>query len=305
MTKWEPMSAVTDYEFTFVVDGVTVESELDVSMVFDEFDGLLAAHHGHHLLIVGAEGRTASDAAQRLIARLRRALPNIRLLRLDPDLVGVSDIAERVGRSRQNVLQWINGERRSAAAPFPFPEGAVGRSLAWRWGDVNEWLAEFGEGDDLRPLTREEALAVDIQLPGWQQAMDHGQPLVKMLVAQDSRARERTEVARALDGVLDNPQVQETVAALPRTEPDRLVVVCAVLSDPLRTVLDAVMPDDVSGLVAIRVETELQLIGVASRELSGTRPIGELGLSTAATVGDLVLALAAGEHVSPAPLALT
>ena len=303
-TKWGPMSTVTSYEFTFVVDGVTVESALDVGVVFEEFDGLLSAHQGRHLLILGAEGRTASDAAQRLIARLRRALPHLRLLRLDPDLVGVSDIAERTGRSRQNVLQWVNGERRSGAAPFPYPEGSVGRSLAWRWGDVNAWLAEFGEGDAARPLSREEALAVDIQLPGWQQAMDHGQPLVKMLVAQDSRARERTEIARAFDGVLGTAPVQETVAALPRTEPDRLVVVCAVLSDPLRTVLDEIAPDDVSGLVAVRIENELKLIGVASRGLSGTRPIGELGLTTAATVGDLVLALAATEHVSPAPLAL-
>jgi predicted DNA-binding transcriptional regulator AlpA len=297
------VSAVVTYEFAFVVEGITVEAERDVCVVVDEFDGLLTSHLGRGLLLVGGEGRTASDAAQRLVARLRRALPHIRLLRLDPDLVGVSDIAERVGRSRQNVLQWVNGERRSED-PFPLPEGTVGRSLAWRWGDVHAWLARFGEGEEPRPLTREEALTVDIRLPGWQRTMDDGRPLVKMLVAQDSRARERTEVARALDGVLGDAQVQETVAALPRTEPERLVVVCAVLSDPLRTIIDEITPDDVCGLVAVRVETELRLIGVASRALCGTRPIGELGLSTAATVGDLVLALAGTERVSAGPLAL-
>lgn len=294
---------MTEYEFTFVVEGVSVASDLDVGVVFDEFDGLLCAQHGRQLLVVGAEGRTAPDAAQRLTARLRGALPHIRLVRLDPDLVGVSDIAERVGRSRQNVLQWVKGERR-AKPPFPLSEGSVGRSPAWRWGEVNAWLAEFGEGDELRAPTREEALAVDVQLPGWQQAMDHGRPLVKMLVAQDERARERTEVARALDGVFHDAQVQDTIAVLPRTERHRLVVVCAVLSDPLRTVFDEIAPDDVAGLVAVRLENELKLIGVASQGLSGTRPIGELGLSSAATVGDLVLALASSDQTSSAPLAL-
>lgn len=294
---------MTQYEFTFVVEGVTVASDPDVGVVFDEFDGLLSVHHGRHLLVVGAEGRTAPDAAQRLTARLRGALPHIRLVRLDPDLVGVSDIAERVGRSRQNVLQWVKGERRPEP-PFPEPEGTVGRSPAWRWGEVNAWLAAFGEGDGLRAPTREEALAVDIQLPGWQRTMDRGRPLVKMLVAQDERAGERTEVARALDGVFHDAQVQKTVAGLPRTEENRLVVVCAVLCDPLRTVLDEIAPDDVAGLVAVRVENELKLIGVASQGLSGTRPIGELGLSTAATVGDLVLAMTASDLASSAPLAL-
>ncbi|ODA72529.1 hypothetical protein APS67_003155 [Streptomyces sp. AVP053U2] len=57
------------------------------------------------------------------------------------------------------------GERRQDKLPFPDPEGITGRSPVWRWGDVNAWLAQFGEGDDVHPPTREEALTIDFLLP--------------------------------------------------------------------------------------------------------------------------------------------
>lgn len=293
-----------EYEFLFAVEGVSVESDLDVGVVFDEFDGLLYSHHGRHLLAVAGTGCEAVDAAHRLTVRLRRALPDIRLLRLDLDLVGVSDIAERAERSRQNVLQWVNGERRGDQ-PFPAPEGTAGRSLVWRWGEVHGWLARFGEGDGVHVPARDEALAIDMYLPLWQQAVDDGKPMVKVLVPQDGRAHERAEVARALEGPLHDAVVREAISALPRTDKDRLVIACAVLADPLRTVLDQIAPDDVSGLLAVRVgESELKLVGVASRPIPGTRPISELGLTPEATVGDLVLELAHAEHASSVPLTL-
>jgi predicted DNA-binding transcriptional regulator AlpA len=294
---------MVEYEFLFVVDGVSVESDADVGVIFKQFDGLLSAHHGRHLLAVSYEGRTALDAANRLVAALRRALPGIRLHRLDPDLVGVSDIAERTEHSRQNVLQWVNGERR-AERPFPAPEGTVGRSLAWRWGDVNAWLAQHGEGDDVLVPTRQEALDVDFRLRGWQAAIDDGRPLINVLVPQDGHAKKRAEVARTLDGVLHAAEVHKTIAALPRMDATRLVVACAVLTDPLHELLAEIAPDAVSGLLAVRTDDDLRLIGIAAQHLTGTRPISELGLSREATVGDLVLALAATKHASSAPLAL-
>ncbi|OEV14278.1 hypothetical protein AN218_00005, partial [Streptomyces nanshensis] len=84
-----------DYEFLFIVEGVSAESDLDVGVVFDEFDGLLASHRGRQLLTVAGDGASTVDAAHRLCVRLRRALPDVRLVRLDPDLVGVTDISER------------------------------------------------------------------------------------------------------------------------------------------------------------------------------------------------------------------
>jgi predicted DNA-binding transcriptional regulator AlpA len=294
------------YEFLFVVEGVSAENDLDVGVVFDEFDGLLASHRGRQLLTVSGDGAGAVDAAHRLSIRLRRALPEVRLVRLDPDLVGIADISERTGRTRQNVLQWVKGERRFGK-PFPEPEGTAGRSLVWRWGEVNAWLSALGEGDGVHVPLREEALAIDVMLPQWQQAMDEGRPVVSVVVPQDDLMDDRVAVAHLLHGALHDASVLKTVSALPRVEQSRLVVACALPTDKLRTVLEQIAPDDVSGLLATRVgDGELKLIGVASRELPGTRPIAELGLSQDATVGDLLLQLAqdAGQDAPPAPLAL-
>ncbi|WP_181768583.1 helix-turn-helix transcriptional regulator [Streptomyces albidus (ex Kaewkla and Franco 2022)] len=295
-----------DYEFLFVVEGVSAESDLDVGVVFDEFDGLLASHRGRQLLTVSGDGSGAVDAAHRLSVRLRRVLPAVRLVRLDPDLVGVADIAERTRRSRQNVLQWTKSERRRSET-FPEPEGTAGRSPVWRWGEVNAWLNAVGEGDDVHVPLREEALAIDVMLPQWQRAMDEGRPVVAVVVPQDDRTDERVAIAQLLHGALHDAAVLKTVSALPRMEHSRLVVACALPTDRLRTVLEQITPEDMSGLLATRVdEGELKLIGVASRALPGTRPIAELGLSQEATVGDLLLQLAQGdgEDSSPTPLAL-
>jgi predicted DNA-binding transcriptional regulator AlpA len=83
--------------------------------------------------------------------------------RLDPELVGISDIAQRIGHSRQNVQQWVNGER-NGSRPFPAPEGCAGRSLVWRWADVNEWLRPLGVSDEAVRPSREEAARIDVML---------------------------------------------------------------------------------------------------------------------------------------------
>ncbi|GAA2921237.1 hypothetical protein GCM10020221_16800 [Streptomyces thioluteus] len=88
-----------EYEFVFVVDGIDMDDDVAVGIVFDEFDGLLARHRGRHILDVAETGDSAVDAVHRLVVRLHKELPRLRLLRLDPDLVGVSEIAERVGRT--------------------------------------------------------------------------------------------------------------------------------------------------------------------------------------------------------------
>ncbi|WP_326595814.1 hypothetical protein [Streptomyces brevispora] len=85
-----------------------------------------------------------------------------------------SDVAERTGRSRQNVLQWVNGERRTDAGAFPDPEGTAGRSLVRRWAEVNAWLARIGEQVGDPGAIREDALHIDFMLPRWQQTLAEG-----------------------------------------------------------------------------------------------------------------------------------
>lgn len=157
------MGMQVEYEFLFVVDGVSVDDDGAVAILTETFDGLLSWNRGVHRLAVAVEGTDATNALQNLLRRLDSELPALRILRLDPDLVGVSDIAERTGHSRQNVQQWVTGERNAGRA-FPSPEGTAGRSLVWRWTDVNEWLKPLGLDDQVMRPTREESILLDFAL---------------------------------------------------------------------------------------------------------------------------------------------
>lgn len=157
------MVAMTEFEFLFVVDRVSLDDDQAMAILTGEFDGVLSSNYGRTRYAVSGRGTDVTDAASRLISRLTAALPALRVCHLDPDLVGIPNIAERTGHSRQNVLQWVNGER-NGSRPFPTPEGSVGRSLIWRWADVNEWLTPLGLGDGAARPTRAEATLIDAVL---------------------------------------------------------------------------------------------------------------------------------------------
>lgn len=139
-----------------------MDDDRAMTILAGEFDGVLSASHGQARYAVSGTGADGVDAAARLVSRLATALPALRVLRADPDLVGISDVAQRTGHSRQNVLQWANGER-NGNRPFPPPEGTVGRSLAWRWA-VNAWLTPLGLGDGATRPTRAETTRIDAML---------------------------------------------------------------------------------------------------------------------------------------------
>ena len=157
------MGAEEEYEFVLVVDGVSTEDDEAAAILTDAFDGVLSWNRGLYRLAVSGTGRDSYEAASRLAFRLTTSLPGLKIVRLDPELVGISDIAQRIGHSRQNVQQWVNGER-NGSRPFPVPEGCAGRSLVWRWADVNEWLRPLGISDEAVRPSREEAARIDVML---------------------------------------------------------------------------------------------------------------------------------------------
>lgn len=160
------MGAEQEYEFVLVVDGVSIDDDEALAILADAFDGVLSWNRGLYRLAVSGPGRDIYEAVSRLVSSLAAALPGLRVVRLDPELVGISDIAQRIGHSRQNVLQWVNGER-NGSLRFPAPEGCAGRSLVWRWADVNEWLRPLGVGDEAVRPSRAEAARIDVMLLDW------------------------------------------------------------------------------------------------------------------------------------------
>ncbi|GAA4234696.1 hypothetical protein GCM10022254_40180 [Actinomadura meridiana] len=153
-----------EYEFRFVVKGATVDDADIVDLLADTFDAMLFRGAGVDLLDVSGEGRDALDAAVSAVRAIRSTVPQLQLLYLDRDLVGIPEIAERTNATRQAVSLWANGSRRNEAQPFPAPEGVAGRAKVWLWAEVDAWLAFHGLDDGINRPTREEIADIDSAL---------------------------------------------------------------------------------------------------------------------------------------------
>jgi hypothetical protein len=80
---------------------------------------------------------------------LRSALPDVRLLRVQPeDIVSLSAIAARTGRTDESVRLLAQGRR--GPGGFPPAAGWINdKTQVWRWADVARWFADaLGERPD-------------------------------------------------------------------------------------------------------------------------------------------------------------
>ncbi|GAA0707058.1 DNA-binding protein [Dyella marensis] len=85
------------------------------------------------------EAADAETAVRSALADVRRAVPGARLIEVAPDLVGLTDVAEIVGVSRQNMrkLMLVN----AGSFPAPVHEGSAS---IWHLADVLAWLKARG-----------------------------------------------------------------------------------------------------------------------------------------------------------------
>jgi hypothetical protein len=66
-------------------------------------------------------------------------------------LVGMSDIAEKLGLTRQSLSLLINGKRGPGSFPAPV-FNIENKSPLWRWHEVSLWLYEQGKIEDLKVI---------------------------------------------------------------------------------------------------------------------------------------------------------
>lgn len=85
--------------------------------------------------------RTSPNLAQAVASAITaiETVPGLRVLRVEPDdLVTATEIAQRLGRSREGVRLLISGER--GRGDFPAPVSHLrSRNRLWRWSDVVAW----------------------------------------------------------------------------------------------------------------------------------------------------------------------
>ena len=85
------------------------------------------------------EAESADTAMHSALADVRRAVPSAKLIEVTPDWVGLTDVAEIVGVSRQNMRKLMLAYPRSFPAPVH-----QGSASIWHLADVLAWLESKG-----------------------------------------------------------------------------------------------------------------------------------------------------------------
>ncbi len=132
---------MTEYEFTLkfaipeAVDAEQLEDRLFEGGCDDALVGV--GRPGRLGLSFAREARHAVTAIGSAIRDVQAAVPKARFIEVDPDLVGLSDIAALSGCSRQNMRKLVQTYRDSF--PLPVHEG---QSALWHLADVLDWFDE-------------------------------------------------------------------------------------------------------------------------------------------------------------------
>jgi predicted DNA-binding transcriptional regulator AlpA len=80
------------------------------------------------------EAESAQEAVRSALADVKAAIPSATLVEAQPDFVGLTDVADHVGVSRQNMRKFM-----LANHDFPLPVHEGSTSL-WHLADVLAWL---------------------------------------------------------------------------------------------------------------------------------------------------------------------
>nr|WKF59003.1 hypothetical protein HUO10_003506 [Paraburkholderia busanensis] len=97
---------------------------------------------GRLALFFSREGSSAFAALISALEDVKRAVPTARLVEAGPDFVGLTDVAELAGVSRQNMRKLML----SHAIDFPSPVHE-GSASVWHLADVLAWLTARGGYD--------------------------------------------------------------------------------------------------------------------------------------------------------------
>ncbi|MDZ3995705.1 DNA-binding protein [Pseudomonas sp. Teo4] len=132
-----------EYEFTLkyqLLDEVDTDTLLEQLAEAGCDDALVGVGQpGRLALDFAREATSAREAIESALKDVHSVLPGAQLIEATPDLVGLTDVAEMVGVSRQNMRKLMLAHIRSF--PAPIHEGST--SL-WHLADVLLWLQARG-----------------------------------------------------------------------------------------------------------------------------------------------------------------
>jgi hypothetical protein len=143
---------VDTHNFTLIVANADLQSPEAQDALYDAGcdDATFGVVDGVQYAEFDREAGSFGQALTSAMVALRDAVPDARVVHVEPDeLVTVSEIADRLGRTRESIRLLVSGDR----GPGDFPPAVSHvrmRNRLWRWPEVLRWFAtryedEFGD----------------------------------------------------------------------------------------------------------------------------------------------------------------
>ncbi|MBV7460534.1 MULTISPECIES: AlpA family transcriptional regulator [unclassified Acidovorax] len=133
-------------EYTFTLKYQLAEDDRDAEALVERLgeagcdDALVGiGQPGRLALEFTREAVDADHAVRSALADVRRAVPSAKLIEVAPDLVGLTEVADIVGVSRQNMRKLMLAH--PGSFPTPVHEGSAS---IWHLADVLAWLQARG-----------------------------------------------------------------------------------------------------------------------------------------------------------------
>jgi hypothetical protein len=157
------------YEVTLLVAGLDDRDDAVMDRLHASIEDVSVSDRGDLTEVtVWLEAPTGDEAVRDAHVQIESAVTVCTVRQVDLDVVAASDIAERIGQSKEAVRLWSTGAR--GPGHFPAPLGIVGGANAtpvWAWADVYGWLTGAKPelvADMPRPVPTAVATMVNAQL---------------------------------------------------------------------------------------------------------------------------------------------
>jgi hypothetical protein len=132
------------HSFILIIHGADVLDERYADALYEAgcSDAMFGEREGVQYADFDREAPSFADAVGSAIAAIESAVPGAMVVRVEPDdLISLTGIAQRTGRTKESVRLLAAGER--GPGGFPAPASWIsGRQKIWRWADVAAWFTE-------------------------------------------------------------------------------------------------------------------------------------------------------------------
>jgi predicted DNA-binding transcriptional regulator AlpA len=132
---------MNEHRFTLTIRGALNDDRLDALFAAGCDDATFSTKGD---LTFGEFDRDASTVLEAVLSAISavESVAGAEVLHVDPDeLVWASEIAHRLGRSRQSIDMLIKGQR--GPGGFPPPASHAARNPLWRWSEVELWFDAY------------------------------------------------------------------------------------------------------------------------------------------------------------------